>query len=549
MRIAYGAVFAVVALAALVVPPSAAAQTPAKVPAEPVNGQSTAPPSEYMLQVLSLPTKCTQGGGFGALNDLGEAGGACYFHTGNPAHLTITPLLWRNGKARYLTPVLQDVGVRAVGDNGDILATVPTGTGSTPAVIHPHSHAVTATGLNKAFSLNPEGTVAVGSITLAHSAGAPEAAESVHGVASTLPGAGRNSRAYAMSDNGAIVGVDDGPALFTASGVEALPKFHTESGQGNDNAVATGVTDGGAVVGIESQTMTGDLGATAPFLYQDGQEIDLGWPPGFDYVTDVHINNQDVIVGTASNPGRSEAWIYEGHQFYNLQALIPATTGWQLTQANAINQEGQILVWGTRNGVGSSLLLTPTSTVQPSPLTTLSSLSISTRSVTLDSGRQYEFYSTGHWSDGETTTLGPQLTWGTSDWSVASVDEYGYRYGGGYIWTQRPGTTTITGYDGTLSVSSIVHVRAPTAISITPADPTLTVGTVWRPTATGTFPHGATEIVTHYCTWVSSDPAVATIETTTAQPTIKLLRSGTATITATEGSTSGSTTITVVSAS
>jgi hypothetical protein len=59
----------------------------------------------------------------------------------------------------------------------------------------------------------------------------------------------------------------------------------------------------------------------------------------------------------------NDAFIYQNGTFQDLNNLIPAGSGWELTDAVAVNDNGQILVdaTSTTSGQDHALLLTPTS--------------------------------------------------------------------------------------------------------------------------------------------------------------------------------------------
>jgi Bacterial Ig-like domain (group 2) len=84
-----------------------------------------------------------------------------------------------------------------------------------------------------------------------------------------------------------------------------------------------------------------------------------------------------------------------------------------------------------------------------------------------------------------------------------------------------------------------------TAITVTPANPAIALGTT-QPTqqfaATGTYSDGSTKVLTSTANWVSSNPAVATVNTTGLATG---MTAGTTTIGATSGTISGSTVLTV----
>jgi hypothetical protein len=81
-----------------------------------------------------------------------------------------------------------------------------------------------------------------------------------------------------------------------------------------------------------------------------------------------------------------------------------------------------------------------------------------------------------------------------------------------------------------------------TSISVTPANPTGTVGGTLAFTATGTYSDNSTQVLNSGVTWSSSKTAIATVN---SSGTATELAVGTSTITATVGSVSGSTTLTV----
>ena len=50
-------------------------------------------------------------------------------------------------------------------------------------------------------------------------------------------------------------------------------------------------------------------------------------------------------------------WTSGGRQ--DLNSLIPANSGWTLINANAINNVGQIMGYGSKNGHNHAFVLTP----------------------------------------------------------------------------------------------------------------------------------------------------------------------------------------------
>src|SRR6266436_6267593 len=104
--------------------------------------------------------------------------------------------------------------------------------------------------------------------------------------------------------------------------------------------------------------------ATHAFLYTGGKMTDLG-AYNIDTVGEA-INGAGVLVGQTYGVDGSgnpfyHAFIYSGGAFQDLNNLIPAGSGWELTDATAINDKGQIAANGysTTTGKTHAFLLNP----------------------------------------------------------------------------------------------------------------------------------------------------------------------------------------------
>src|SRR5262249_5348536 len=109
------------------------------------------------------------------------------------------------------------------------------------------------------------------------------------------------------------------------------------------------------------------------------------------------------------------------------------------------------------------------------------------------------------------------------------------------------GTSTISATMGTVSGSTVLTVTAAVlqSIAVTPANPSIAKGSTQQFTATGTFSDASTQNLTSQVTWASATPTVATITTPSLATGVN---AGTSTISATMGSVSGSTVLTVTAA-
>lgn len=215
---------------------------------------------------------------------------------------------------------------------------------------------------------------------------------------------GSNSAATAINDSGQVVGWSQTStgaqhAFLATNGtmvdVGVLPGF--------SNSTATGINAAGAVVG---QSTHG--GTYHAFLYENGVLTDLGTLGGPTSGA-VAINNNGVIIGWSTDASHERhsfiysggtmtrlgtftqgseaayalndaglvvgefygvdshgtafehAYIFDAGTFYDLNDQIPASSGWTVYLATAINTSGQILADAT-NAAGNhhAVLLTPT---------------------------------------------------------------------------------------------------------------------------------------------------------------------------------------------
>jgi probable HAF family extracellular repeat protein len=122
-----------------------------------------------------------------------------------------------------------------------------------------------------------------------------------------------------------------------------------------------GINDAGQVVGFASTSE----GVAHAFLYERSatpQMQDLGTLGG-NYSEARGINDAGQVVGVSTtSSGSFHAFLHERSatpKMQDLNSLIPPHSGWSLEEARAINQRGQIVGLGERNGHNHAFLLTP----------------------------------------------------------------------------------------------------------------------------------------------------------------------------------------------
>jgi len=126
---------------------------------------------------------------------------------------------------------------------------------------------------------------------------------------------------------------------------------------GGSTSAAYAINGVGQIVGYAYTSK----GATHAFLYSGGKMTDLGTLGYGDTSVAKAINGSGVVVGTASTSYGYHAFIYSSGKMQDLNNMIPAGSGWVLTDATGITDTGQV-VCNAKNTITYSnhaLLLTP----------------------------------------------------------------------------------------------------------------------------------------------------------------------------------------------
>jgi type IV pilus assembly protein PilY1 len=202
---------------------------------------------------------------------------------------------------------------------------------------------------------------------------------------------------------------------------------------------------------------------------------------------------------------------------------------------------GSSLITATLGTISGSTTLTVVNAPPPPPPPTLISLTVTPVNPTDHPGQTKQFTATAVYSNGSTANVTASATWTSSATAVATISS------SGLATSVALGGTTITAtWSGLSGSTTLTVVPWPTLVSInvTPANPTIDVGQTLHFTATGVYSDGTTANLSALATWTSSAPAFATLAGNIASG----VAPGVTTITATDGTISGSTTLTVVPA-
>ena len=172
----------------------------------------------------------------------------------------------------------------------------------------------------------------------------------------------------------------------------------------------------------------------------------------------------------------------------------------------------------------------------------LDSIRVTPAGPTIPLGRTQQFTATGVYSDMSTMDLTQQVTWGSTQASVATISNAAGSKG--LAQTVGFGATTISATSGAIDGIATLVVAAPALESLTvqPADTSLPVGATRQMRAMGMFSDGMTREITDMVTWSSSVQARATI---TAAGVAQGVAVGATTITAQQGTVSATTTLTI----
>lgn len=203
---------------------------------------------------------------------------------------------------------------------------------------------------------------------------------------------------------------------------------------------------------------------------------------------------------------------------------------------------GNSTITASLNNVSGSTTLTVTAA-------TLSSITVIPATSTIANGTTQQFYAIGIYSDNSHQNLTSQVTWSSSDPSIATISNVSGS--AGQATGKGVGSATLTASFGAVSGTAALSVTAATLseITVTPAAPSIANGEELQFHATGIYTDNTTIDLTNVVTWSTSSALIAVISNLSAHKGLALARNvGTTTVTAQLGNLSGTTDLQVTAA-
>ena len=203
---------------------------------------------------------------------------------------------------------------------------------------------------------------------------------------------------------------------------------------------------------------------------------------------------------------------------------------------------GPVSITAASGAVSGSTSLT----VTPAALV---SIALIPANPSIANGTQQQFAATGTYTDASTHDVTAAVTWSSSDTGVAAISNASGSNGLATSLSQ--GSVTITATLGTITgvAGLTVTPAALVSIAVIPANSSIANGTAQQFAATGTYTDNSTQPLTTSVNWSSSDTTVASISNASSSKGLaSSAGQGTATITASSGTVSGSTGLTVTAA-
>lgn len=186
-----------------------------------------------------------------------------------------------------------------------------------------------------------------------------------NGVTTDIDDFGGYSVATDINDNGIATGFVSRQVNGVATAFIYQNRTMTEIFPAGTESYGRGINGRGQIVG---EYLGPDGSAFRAYVYSNGITTDIGSSDSPETVA-FAINDNEQVVGSQLVPPtcafgpcavtKRFAFIWEGGQMALLNALIPRDTNWEVNWAFDINNSGQIIGYGERDGKFRAFLMTP----------------------------------------------------------------------------------------------------------------------------------------------------------------------------------------------
>jgi hypothetical protein len=301
-----------------------------------------------------------------------------------------------------------------------------------------------------------------------------------------------------------VVGIN-GNVQFTATGVfsdNSTQDLTSQAVWSSSNASFALIDAGGLASGLSAGTTTitasyGGVSGSATLTVTTATLVSITITPS-NPIVPPHARVQLTATGTFSDGSQL---VLSGVSWHTTSARYAMVNGnGVLRTKKATNQP--VSVYAKLNGITGQTTVTITSM-------TVQSLALNPPTPTIAVGTTQPFSLIGTFSDGVTTVdLTASARWQTSNYQDAVINRQGIATG------VKAGSVTITGsINGQTPATATLTVSNATvqSITVTPATPTIALGSMQQFAASGLFSDGSTQDITAVATWTSSTPTVAVV--------------------------------------
>jgi uncharacterized protein YjdB len=302
----------------------------------------------------------------------------------------------------------------------------------------------------------------------------------------------------------------------------SIPGVASIDSQGLAKGVSPGTTTVSASLGVVTGTATLDVtGAvvTSVNVIPAFDEANVGQSGDYQLIAYYSDNSSDDVTGQAT-------W-----QSSETGVATVVTGGEEAGRVSATGV-GTADITGTFRDAINDMTFSDTDSLRVNPAV-LTSIQVSPLSLTVPAGLAVQYQALGTYSDNSTADITADVSWNSSNQTVATIDL------AGLAQTVQTGSTTITASLDGISANTSLSVTAAvvSGLQVLPASATVNAGGVVQLSAQAFFSDNSTEDVTDQAAWTSDDTMVATV----LAGEVQTLSAGMAIITAVFGGTTSGT--------